>query len=316
MDTLLDTLDTQHPEEALAIVRSLLRLGADHWSHDYQAVQAVQGTKGTKWLDRSMDLLGSMHQGSYGSKVPKDYLSQAPNPRQFLEPMSWETISSLTHSALRTMSRMPDYSCGSIFYPDSLDRWLLSDNRGSKTSCFLRMLGSEHLAPEWTLADLAKAPSRERALIARVKDALPLADVDAVSLIYHELDNPIQEHTFWGRVGQVAAWLLEPETLDTRWQFGLQEARDASKRHGYRWGAVARLPGLIRRLVTYNGLGRGWFPVPGDREWRWFLEQVVMEEGIYLFRVESVESSGVGPSLSGCLTSGNGETRYLVDLDT
>lgn len=314
MDTLLDTLlDTQHPEEALAIVRSLLLLGADHWSHDYQA---VQGSKGTKWLDRSMDLLGSMHQGSYGSKVPKDYLSQVPNPKKFLEPMSWEAISSLTHSALRIMFRMPDYSCGSLFYPNTLDRWLLSDNRGSKTSCFLRMLGSEHLAPEWTLADLAKAPSKERALIARVKDAIPLADVDTISLIYRGLDNPIQEHTFWGRVGQVAAWLMEPETLATRWQFGLQEARDASKRHGCRWGAVASLPRLIRRLVTYNGLGRGWFPVPGERDWQGFLEQIAMEEGVYLFKVESVESSAQGPALSGCLGSGCGETWYLVDLDT
>ena len=312
MDTLLDSIDTQHPEEAVAIARSLLRLGADHWSHDYQA---VQGTKGTKWLDRSLDLLDALRQGSYGSKVPKDYLSQVPNPKQFLEPMSWETVSSLTHRAIRTMFRMPDYSCGSLFYPDSLDKWLLSDNRGSRTSCFLRMLGSEHQAPEWTLADLAKAPSKERALIARVKDALPLADVEAISRIYRGLESPIQEHTFWGRVGQVAAWLAEPLTQATRDQFGLQEAREPSKRHSVRWGLVARLPGLIGRLVAYNGQGRGWFPVPIEREWSGFLESVAMEEGVYLWTVEAVESSGGGPAMSGCLDSGDGELRYLADLE-
>ena len=310
---LLEYLESQTHEEARAIAQSLLRLGADHWQHDYQA---TQGDQRTKWLDRALDLLVGMHQGAYGLKVPKDYLAQAPQAKQFKEPMPWEAISTLTHRALRTMFRMPDYSCGSLFYPDTLDKWLLSDNRGSKTSCFLRMLASEAQAPEWTLADLAKAPSKERALIARVKDALPLADVEGVYGIYMGLDNPIQEHTFWGRVGQVAAWLQDSKTLATRDQFGEQESREPSKRHCVRWGIVSRLPTVVGLLVTYNGQGRGWFPVPGEREWQGFLESVAMDTGVYLYTVEIEEPKGDrGPAMSGVLGGGEAVGIYLSDVE-
>jgi hypothetical protein len=177
------------------------------------------------------------------------------------------------------------------------------------------MLWSDRLAVEWTLADLARAPSKERALIARVKDALPLADVEELSRIYGSLDRPIQEHTFWGRVGMLAAWLQEPETLATREQFGAQEDRPAAKRHGSKWGLVTRLPGLVWRLMEYNGGGRGWFEVPGRAcDWHPVLERIAQETGVYLYTVEPVEAVEHKAATSGVLPgdTGPGEV-YLSD---
>ena len=305
-------LESEEPEELQAIVKSLLRTGAEHWQHDYLLKDGAPPT----WLQTAYKHLHALHEGAFGAKFPKEYLDNLPDSRRLHAPMTWEDVSSLTHKALRTMFRMPDYSCGSVFYPSTLHLWLRSgDPRKSYTSCFLRMLWSDRLAVEWTLADLAKAPSKERALIARVKDALPLADVEELSRIYGSLDHPIQEHTFWSRVGMLAAWLQEPETLATREQFGAQEGRPATKRHGVKWGLVTRLPGLVWRLMEYNGGGRGWFEVPGRAcDWHPVLERIAQETGVYMYTVETVEAVEHKAATSGVLPGdmGPGEV-YLSD---
>ena len=303
-------LESEEPEELQAIVKSLLRLGAEHWQHDYRLKDGAPPV----WLQTAYKHLHALHEGTFGAKFPKEYLDNLPDSRRLHAPMTWEDVSSLTHKALRTMFRMPDYSCGSVFYPSALHLWLRSgDPRKSYTSCFLRMLWSDRLAVEWTLADLAKAPSKERALIARVKDALPLADVEEISRIYRSLEHPIQEHRFWERVGTLAAWLQEPETLATREQFGAQEDRPAAKRHGVKWGLVTRLPWLVWRLMEYNGGGRGWFEVPG-REWGPVLERIAQETGVYLYTVEPLEAVEHKAATSGVLPGieGPGEV-YLSD---
>ena len=310
---IFNALESEEPEELQAIVKSLLRTGAEHWQHDYTlGTQA----KAPKWLQTAYKHLHALHEGTFGAKFPKEYLDNLPNARRLHAPMTWEDVSSLTHKALRTMFRMPDYSCGSVFYPNALHLWLRSgDPRKSYTSCFLRMLWSDRLAVEWTLADLAKAPSKERALIARVKDALPLADVEELSRIYRSLDRPIQEHMFWSRVGMLAAWLQEPETLATREQFGAQEDRPAAKRHGVKWGLVTRLPGLVWRLMEYNVGGRGWFEVPGRAcDWHPVLERIAQETGVYLYTVEPVGAVEHKAATSGVLpgVTGSGEV-YLSD---
>lgn len=302
--------ESEEPEELQAIVKSLLRTGAEHWQHDYMLKDGAP----PMWLQTAYKHLHALHEGTFGAKFPKEYLDNLPDARRLHSPMTWEDVSSLTHKALRTMFRMPDYSCGSVFYPSALHLWLRSgDPRKSYTSCFLRMLWSDRLAVEWTLADLAKAPSKERALIARVKDALPLADVEELSRIYRSLERPIQEHRFWERVGMLAAWLQEPGTLATREQFGAQEDRPAAKRHGVKWGLVTRLPGLVWRLMEYNGGGRGWFEVPG-REWGPVLERIAQETGVYLYTVEPVEAVEHKAATSGVLPGdmGPGEV-YLSD---
>lgn len=305
-------LESEEPEELRAIVKSLLRTGAEHWQHDYILKDGAPPV----WLQTVYKHLHALHEGTFGAKFPKEYLDNLPDSRWLHAPMTWEDVSSLTHKALRTMFRMPDYSCGSVFYPSALHLWLRSgDPRKSYTSCFLRMLWSDRLAVEWTLADLAKAPSKERALIARVKDALPLADVEELSRIYGSLDHPIQEHTFWSRVGMLAAWLQEPETLATREQFGAQEDRPVAKRHGVKWGLVTRLPGLVWRLMEYNGGGRGWFEVPGRAcDWHPVLERIAQETGVYMYTVETVEAVDHKAATSGVLPgiTGSGEV-YLSD---
>ena len=307
------TLEAQEPEELQVIVKSLLCLGAEHWQHDY-VLDAKD--KPPTWLQTTYKHLHDLHQGHFGAKFPKEYLNNLPDSKRLHAPMSWEDVSSLTHKALRTMFRMPDYSCGSVFYPSALHLWLRSgDPRKSYTSCFLRMLWSDRQAAEWTLADLARAPSKERALITRVKDALPLGDVEEIARIYRSLEHPIQEHTFWGRVGMLAAWLQEPETLATREQFGAQEDRPVGKRHGIKWGLVTRLPSLVWRLMGYNGQGRGWFDVPG-REWGVVLDRIAQETGVYLWNVEPLESAKArGPATSGTLPgAGEPGELYLSDF--
>lgn len=306
------TLESEEPEELQAIVKSLLRTGAEHWQHDYILKDGAPPV----WLQKTYKHLHDLHQGTFGTKFPKEYLDNLPDSRRLHAPMTWEDVSSVTHKALRTMFRMPDYSCGSVFYPSALHLWLRSgDPRKSYTSCFLRMLWSDRLAVEWTLADLARAPSKGRALIARVKDALPLANVEELSRIYRSLDRPIQEHTFWSRVGMLAAWLQEPETLATREQFGAQEDRPVAKRHGVKWGLVTRLPGLVWRLMEYNGGGRGWFEVPGRAcDWHPVLERIAQETGVYMYTVETVEAVDHKAATSGVLPgiTGSGEV-YLSD---
>lgn len=309
LDLLSPQADTA-PEEAQVILASLLRLGADHWQHDYR------DAKDRQWKETAYKHLQALHTGAFGTQFPKDYLIQVPGHRRLLEPMAWEDVSAITHQALRTMFRMPDYSCGSVFYPDAIHRWLKSgDPRGSQTSCFLRMLWSERQAPEWTLADLAKAPSKERALIARVKDALDPADVESINRMYRDLDSPIQEGTFWGRVGQVAAWLQEDKVQATRDQFGMQEDREPTKRHSHRWGQVARLPNLIGRLMDYNGQGRGWFEVPGTAGWFEVLDTVAMETGVYLWTVEPLEAREHRAATSGVSVGGGAAEVYLADTE-
>ena len=307
------TLEAQEPEELQVIVKSLLCLGAEHWQHDY-VLDAKD--KPPTWLQTAYKHLHDLHQGRFGAKFHKEYLNNLPDSKRLHAPMSWEDVSSLTHKAIRTMFRMPDYSCGSVFYPSALHLWLRSgDPRKSYTSCFLRMLWSDQQAVEWTLADLTRAPSKERALIARVKDALPLGDVEEIARIYRSLERPIQEHTFWGRVGILEAWLQEPETLATREQFGAQEDRPVGKRHGIKWGLVTRLPSLVRRLMEYNGQGRGWFDVPG-REWGAVLDRIAQETGVYLWTVEPLEAAKArGPATSGTLPgAGEPGELYLSDF--
>jgi hypothetical protein len=309
----IQQLESQAPEEAQAIAANILRLGAEHWAHDYSV---VQGAPRSKWLDKALETLMLMHTGGFGGKFPKDYIANVPNYKALLAPMSWETISALTARAVRIMYRMPDYSCGSLFYPDSLDRWLLSDNRGSKTSCFLRMLSMESQAPVWTLEDLSKAPSKERALIARVKDALPHEDVRRLESLYRSFSAPIQSHTYWDRVGQVAAWMQRPEVLASRDQFGEQTERPEHLKHTARWDTEFMLPELVGKLCDYNGLGRGWFPLPHESEFGWFLNRLAMKTGAYLYLVPRAKrQKAQAPALSGVPAIGGANEVYLGDLE-
>ena len=314
LEDLIEELESQAPAEAQDIARNLLRLGAEHWEHDYQT---AQGDERTKWLNTALETLMTMHTGKFGGKFPKDYIAQVPNYKALLAPMPWDVISHLTAKAVRAMYRMPDYSCGSLFYPSRLDRWLMSDNRGSRTSCFLRMLVMEPQAPAWTLGDLAKAPSKERALIARVKDALDAEDVKQLVALYASIPEPIQPHTFWGRVGQVAAWLQTPEVQATRGQFGEQLNRIESKRHTAKWDRVARLPELIGQLCVYNGQWRGWFPVPSEKEFHEALSWLAMKTGAYLYVPEETRPRDTRAGTSGLEMQGVGvvEELYLGDYE-
>jgi hypothetical protein len=309
----ISQLESQAPEEAQAIAANILRLGAEHWAHNYSI---VQGAPRSKWLDKALETLMLMHTGGFGGKFPKDYIANVPNYKALLAPMSWETISLLTAKSVRAMYRMPDYSCGSLFYPDSLDRWLLTDNRGSMTSCFLRMLSMESQAPVWTLEDLDRAPSKERALIARVKGALDETDVKQLTTLHRSFAEPIQSHTYWGRVGQVAAWLHSSEVQATRDQFGDQSDRPPRMMHATKWDEVARLPALIGKLCVYNGLWRGWFAVPGEMDFRGFLGWLAMDTGAYLYSVPRAKrQKAQAPALSGVPAIGGANEVYLGDIE-
>ena len=87
------------------------------------------------------------------------------------------------------------------------------------------------------------------------------------------------------------------------------------KRHGIKWGLVTRLPSLVRRLMEYNGQGRGWFDVPG-REWGAVLDRIAQETGVYLWTVEPLEAAKArGPATSGTLPgAGEPGELYLSDF--
>lgn len=299
----LETFEGTNPE-AMDIVRTAARVGAMHWDHEGEA----RGGRGTTWIDRAAKLLDDLHTGKFGTQISRDYIATVPDCKQFLAPMPWEQISFLVSKAIRTMFSMPDYAHGTIFYPVRFDRWLLSDNRGTKTSCFLRMLSSESRVPVWTLDDIAKAPSKERAAIARIKDALG-ADADGLSVVYANIPNPIQESTFWHRVGQVAAWMRSTETQATRTQFGPQAHRSPMTMHKNKWDRVS-LASIVRDLV---GDGRGWIAVPGEYDFRAYLDRLAMETGVYMYKVSTVREHPA-PAMSGVAVVVTEAEKYLADL--
>jgi len=140
----------------------------------------------------------------------------------------------------------------------------------------------------FSLAQIAKRPLQDSAQVKRIKGALAPEVVKSLEWHYNGLENPIYVDTYWERVARVIGWLELPEAIAARDQFGDQDDRPKAERHKVRWRLFTRDHAtLIRCLILWQNMNkageRGWFPVPGEREWSEAVQDIAGTTGIYLY---------------------------------
>ena len=170
----------------------------------------------------------------------------------------------------------------------------------------------------FSLAALAKRPPQDTALVKQIKSALDKATVAALEAHYMALENPIHKATYWERVGRVAGWLELPEALYTRDQFGDQPERDKADRHKVRWrqftGDLVRFVGaLVQWQREVKGSYRGWFPVPGEREWDECTLWIAATYGVYLYPVDRMQHEAVVADGGLCVSRDDGDASCIFD---
>lgn len=170
----------------------------------------------------------------------------------------------------------------------------------------------------FSLAALAKRPPQDSALVKQIKGALEPETVKALEAHYNALEAPIRKETYWERVGRVAGWRELPEAIAARDQFGEQEARPKMDRHKARWRRfTGDLVGLVGYLASWQhehkGGYRGWFPVPGEREWDEAALWLAGGLGVYLYRVDLRDRGHVVADGGLCVEVQGDDASCLMD---